>query len=92
MQLHRLEPYLHTVTVGAGRNLPVGWKQRQLTVSLRVFVKRFNQLAPGILLAVVDLAEIQHLTLHHLATSTPPVLDDVPVTMLLPVFEASIEP
>jgi hypothetical protein len=43
------------------------------------------------MLAVVDLAQIQHLPLHHLAASTALALDNIPVTMFFAVFEASIE-
>jgi len=50
----------------------------------------FNDSAPCLVLAVVDLAEIQHLPLHHLAPTTAFVLYDVPVTMLLAVFDPPI--
>ena len=43
------------------------------------------------MLAVVGLAEIQHLALHHLAAGTSLVLDNVPVSVLFAVFEASVE-
>src|SRR5262249_54445642 len=90
-QFHRIEPHPHAVTFGAGRNLAIGGKQRQLAMPPAVFIKGFDQLAPGIALAVIDLAEIQHLPLHHLATGATLVLDDIPVAMLLAVFEASVE-
>jgi hypothetical protein len=41
-------------------------------------------------LAVADLTQIQHLPLHHLATGTASVLDDVPVAVLIAVLEAPI--
>jgi len=49
-------------------------------------------LAPSLVLGVVDLAQIQHLPLHHLAAGAALVLNNIPVAMLLAVFEASIEP
>ena len=56
------------------------------------FIKGFDQLAPGFMLGVVDLAQIQYLPLHHLAASAAFVLDDIPIAMLFAVFEASVEP
>src|SRR6516164_3382688 len=91
MQLHRIEPHLHAVTIGAHRNLAIGGKQRQLAVPLAALIKGFDQLAPGIALAVIDLAEIQHLPLDHLATGATLVLNDIPVSMLFAVFEAPVE-
>jgi hypothetical protein len=59
-------------------------------VALRILVKRFDRTAPIVMLAVADLTQIQHLPLHHLATGTAPVLDDIPVVVLLAVLEAPI--
>jgi len=91
MQLHRVEPHLHAVTIGTRRNLAIGGKQRQLAVPLAALIKGFDQPAPGIVLAVIDLAEIQHLPLDHLATGATLVLNDIPVSMLFAVFEAPVE-
>jgi len=55
------------------------------------FIKSLDQLAPRLALAVIDLAEIKHLPLHHLAAGTTLILDDIPVAMLFAVFEASVE-
>ncbi len=91
VQFHRVEPDLHAVTIGAGRNLAIGGEQRQLPMPLAAFIKGFGQAVPSLELAVIDLAEIQHLPLDHLATGATLVLNDVPVTMLFAVFEASVE-
>jgi hypothetical protein len=91
VQFHRIEPHLHAVTIGAGRNLAIGGKQRQLAVSPAAFIKGFDQLAPSLALAVIDLAKIKHLPLDDLATGAALVLDDIPVAMLFAVFEASVE-
>src|SRR5215471_1200394 len=88
VQFHRVEPNLHAITVGACRNLAIGGKQRQLTVPPAAFIKGFDQAVPSLELAVIDLAEIQHLPLDHLATGAALVLDDIPVVMLPAVFEA----
>src|SRR5713101_100847 len=91
VQLHRIEPHLHAMTVGIGRNLAIGRKQRQLAVPPAPFIEGFDLLAPSFALAVIDLAEIQHLPLHNLAAGATLVLDDIPVAMLFAVFEASVE-
>jgi hypothetical protein len=91
VQFHRVEPNLHAVTVGACRNLAIGGKQRQLAPPPAAFIKGFDQLAPGFALAIIDLAEIKHLTLDNLAASAALALDDIPVAMLFAVFEASVE-
>ena len=57
----------------------------------RAFIKGFDQLTPSLMLGVVDLAQIQHLPLNHLAGAAF-VLDNIPVAMLFAVFETSIEP
>jgi len=92
VQFHRIKPHLHAITFGAGRNLTIGRKQRQLAVPPAAFIKGFDQLTPSLALAVIDLAEIQHLPLDHLATGATLVLDDIPVAMLFAIFEASVEP
>ena len=46
---------------------------------------------PSLVLAVVDLAQIQHLPLHHLAAGTALALDNIPIAMFFAVFEASVE-
>src|SRR5208337_282402 len=45
---------------------------------------------PGFLLAVVDLAQIEHLALHRLAAGAALALDNAPVPMLLAVLETPI--
>src|SRR6266849_8521845 len=90
VQLHRIEPHLHAVTIGACRSLAIGRKQRQLAVPPAAFIKGFDQAVPSLELTIIDLAEIQHLPLHHLASGAAFVLDDIPVAMLFAVFEASV--
>src|ERR1700674_1406815 len=55
------------------------------------FIKGFDHTTPSLMLAVVDLAQVQHLPLHHLAASTTLALDNIPVAMFFAVLEASIE-
>jgi hypothetical protein len=54
-------------------------KQGKLRARLLLFVKRLDDSAPGFSLAVIDLAEVQHLTLNYAATRTALRFDDVPV-------------
>ena len=60
-------------------------------MAMGLLIEGFNVTTPGFVLAVVDLAEIQHLALHHLAAGTALVLDNIPITMLFAVFEAPVE-
>ena len=62
-----------------------------LRVAARPFIKGLDHTAPSLLLAVVDLAEIQHLALHHSAASTALALDNIPIAMFFAVFEAPVE-
>ena len=91
VQRHGVEPHLHAMPFGVVGQLPIGRKQGKLTVAAGVRIEGFDQPAPGFALAVVDLAEIQHRPLHHLAGGASPVLDDGPVAMLFAVFVASVE-
>jgi FkbM family methyltransferase len=53
--------------------------------------QNFDHSVPSLELAVIDLAEIQHRRLHHLATGAMLVLDNIPeVAMPFAVFEASV--
>jgi hypothetical protein len=50
------------------------------------FVEHLNRLAPRSFLAVVDLAQIQQMALHHPAARRAPVLDNAEVAVLLAVL------
>src|SRR5712691_3793280 len=91
MQLHRLEPNLHAMRPSVLGNRAIGRKQGQLRMATRPFIKRFDHTAPSLVLTVVDLAQVQHLPLHHLAASAALTLDNIPVAMFFAVLEASIE-
>src|SRR6266481_1827485 len=89
-KLHCLKAHLNSITTGVLGQLFFSREERQLRALLALLIEGFNHPAPRLLLAVVDLAEIQHLALHDLAPSTAPTLYDVPVTMLLAVFDSPI--
>jgi len=61
-----------------------------LRATLGIFIERLDHPAPPLALAVVDLAQIQHLALHDPAIGAAFGLDDVPVAVLLAVLEASV--
>src|SRR5271166_3458153 len=90
MQLHGPEPDLHAIALGVIGQRSIGGEQGQLSGLLRPLVEGLDHPAPGFLLAVVDLAEIKHLPLHHLAAGAALALDNAPVAVLLAVLEASI--
>src|ERR1700745_1266446 len=85
------EPYLQPVAPGVLRNVLPGRKQRELPMLLAAFVKSIDHPAPGLALAVVDLAEIKHRTLHHSTAGAALTLDNAPVTVLLAVLPSSSE-
>src|SRR2546428_842423 len=52
----------------------------------RRVIERLDDRAPSRPLAVVDLAKIEHLPLHHPAAGATLALDNVPIEMLFAVF------
>src|SRR5216684_3423016 len=91
MQFHRIEPHLQPIGPGVLRNALPGRKQRELSMLLAAFVKSIDHPAPGLALAVVDLAEIKHRPLYHPAAGAALALDNAPVTVLLAVLTSSSE-
>jgi hypothetical protein len=90
MQFHLVQPDLHAKAGGMFGHGSVRGKQRQWQGAIPLRIERFDSPAPTLALTVVDLAQIQHRTLHHLAARATPTLDDAPVTMFLAVFEPSV--
>lgn len=90
MQFHPVQMHLHAEAGGVFGQGPVRRKdgQRQRAVALRI--ERFEGAAPTLTLAVIDLAQIEHGPLHHLAARTAARFDNAPVTMLLAIFEPPI--
>lgn len=68
------------------RHGPIVGEQAHGHRFLPAFADYRKRLAPGRLLRVVDLAEVKHLALEHLAARQPPTLDDAEVAMLLAVL------
>ncbi len=71
MQLHLVELDLNAVDRVA-RNLAVFGEQAQLGEPLLALHEDFQRLAPGRLLAVIDLAQVEHAALSHLAGAQAP--------------------
>ena len=88
--MHGPEPDLHAVVLGVFGQRPIGGEQGQLGRLSRLLVESFDHPAPRLLLAVVDLAKIKHLALHHLAAGAALALDNAPVAVLLAVLETAI--
>ena len=68
-----------------GRNIG---EKRHLGGGIARRVHHLNGAAPGGTLAVVDLAEVEHLALHDPAIGRAAVFDDTPVAVILAVFAA----
>ena len=73
---------------GQFRRLAILGKQRHLPRP-RLALHHINRAAPRRTLAVVDLAQIEDLTLNHPAATDPDVLHHTPIAVLLAVLEAS---
>jgi hypothetical protein len=90
VQLHRIQAHLDAVTLGVFGKLAVRGEQRELRALLHVFIEGFNDATPGLALAIVDLAQIQNLALHYPTIGAALGFNDVPVAMLLAVFDSPI--
>src|SRR5215813_14684554 len=90
-QFHGIEPDLQPVATGVLRNVLPGRKQRELSMLLAAFVKSIDHPAPGLALAVVDLAEIKHWPLYYSTAGATLTFDNAPVTVLLAVLPSSSE-
>src|SRR5271157_499651 len=88
-QLHLAELHLDAVDSIEG-NRPIFRKQAQRTVPLPLLIKHRERLTPGRLLAVVDLPEVQHLPLRHLAGGQSPAFDHIEVAVPFAVLDARI--
>jgi hypothetical protein len=82
---HLAHPDLHGVERVGGYAAVIGEQAHGLRL-LAALAHDRERLAPGRLLGVVDLAEVEHLALEHLAAWQPPGLDDAEVSMLLAVL------
>src|SRR5208283_1558548 len=87
-QPHAAEPDVHHITVQRRRRTILG-EQRDLPGVLATLVKCFDGPAPRRSLAIVDLAQIQHVPLHRSTAANPAVLNDAPVAILLTVLAAN---
>src|ERR1700759_982955 len=92
MQFHLFEPDLDPKVGGEVRQLPICRKQCQGHGPLALLIEDFNRSTPAFVLSVVDLAEVEHLPLDHLATAAAPILHHAPVAMLFPVFDPRVAP
>ncbi|MCI0655099.1 MAG: hypothetical protein L0Y39_11565, partial [Methylococcaceae bacterium] len=73
------------------RRLSMFPKKRQLPVLVFTFLEDLNRFAPSGLLAVIDLSQIQDLSLNHPITLNPAILNNTPVTMILAVFKPLLD-
>src|ERR1700693_225501 len=88
-QAQTAEPDMHHIAIQWRRRTILG-EQRDLFADLSALVQRFDRLAPRGPLAVVDLAQIQHMPLHRATAGDPAVLDNAPIAVLLAVFAAKL--
>src|SRR5262249_36169031 len=91
MQLHRVEPHLDRKALYLIRQRPFGRKQGKLPITPASLVEGFDHAAPRRVLVVVDLAQIQHRSLHHPTARTATAFDNAPVAVLLAVLPSPCE-
>jgi hypothetical protein len=61
-------------------------KERDLLRRVVVHAKKINRLAPGLLLAAIDLTKVEDMSLHDTPFGEPPIFDHTPVEVLLAIF------
>src|SRR5271165_6978302 len=66
------------------------WKQRQRPCTRRPLLDRLDRLAPRKLLRIVDLAQIQHVTLHNPPAADAPILHNAESPVLLAVLPSNL--
>src|SRR6266481_3829755 len=84
-QFEAAQFHLQTVDRIAG-NLAVVGKQTQVRIPLLLFIKHGQRLAPGYLLLIVDLAEIENGSLHRFVGSNAMIFYNAEVAMNFTVF------
>lgn len=85
-QLQLTEPDPDHLTVKR-RRLSIIRKKGQLPEFAFTFFEDLYRFAPSGLLAIIDLPQIQNLSLNHPITLNPAILNNTPVTMFLAVFQ-----
>ena len=88
-QLETAQFYLQSIDC-IGGNLAIVRKQTQVLILLLLFIKHRQRFAPGHLLLIVDLAEIENGSLHRFAGSDSLVFYDTEVAMIFAVFFAIV--
>jgi hypothetical protein len=87
VQLQIFQPNLDHIIV-MDLNGPILRKKRHRSRLWFPILKHFDGLAPDLTLGIVDLAEVEHLSLHDSSAAHPTVLHDVPVAVFFAVFPA----
>ena len=80
---------MHHIAIQWRRRTILG-EQCDLFAALPVLVERLDRLTPCGALAVVDLAQIKHVSLHRPPAGYPAVLDNAPIAVLLAVLAAQL--
>jgi hypothetical protein len=91
VQFHALKPHLHAIALGMFGHAAIGGEQCQLPIFLIIYVERLDHPAPGLTLIVIDLAEVEHRPLHHLAASAALAFHYAPIAVLFTVFDPARE-
>src|SRR5688572_28642945 len=86
LQAELREADLDRAIHGVRWNVLIAGKKRQLVLLLRLNIEHFDALKPGLLLRIVDLAQIKHLPLDPPPARTGNLFGDAVIVMLLAVL------
>jgi hypothetical protein len=89
-EAERAQAHLHADVRRMGRNRPVGREQGEAELAVAALLDGLDAAQPAGLLAVVDLPEVQEVSIDYPAVGAPVLLSDAPVPMLLAVFDAGM--
>src|ERR1700722_5323300 len=90
-QLHLIELHRDRIQL-TGWNRTIVRKQTQLAVAALVFVKNFQRSPPRLLLGVIDLTEIEHLSLRGATPADAAIFDHGEIPMCFAILVAFVLP
>lgn len=81
---------LHPIVQSVRRNAALGRIERQFRRLLARRVEDLDHLRPGGVLAVIDLPQVEHVSLHPTAPGATHFLSDAPIAVIFAVFESVV--
>lgn len=91
LQPHLVHAYVNHIAID-GLNWSIFRKQRNRAWRIFAIFQYLYRAPPGFSLAVVDLAQIENMPLHHTPVAEAMVLDDAPVAVFFAVLDSPSHP